>query len=74
MIVFKLTVSQQMKQSPKTHKCFQVLEIKQVQKRFPPPAAAPAPSHRTKKTNPFFFPQGASRFSELLVIEKGSKS
>ena len=40
--------------------------IEQLRKRFPPaasPAASPSPlSHQSKKTNPLFDPQGASRF------------
>ena len=38
--------------------------IKQLQKCFPPPPSSPpaAPSHQSKKTNPLFDPQGASRF------------
>ena len=41
------------------------IKIKQLRKCFPSPAAAapaPLPSHQSKKTNPFFDPQGVSRF------------
>ncbi len=40
--------------------------IKQLQRSFPPPptaaAPSPAPSHQSKKTNPLLDPQGAARF------------
>ena len=44
-----------------------LVDIKHLQKRFPPAAAAPAPaptapSHQSKKTHPIFGPHGVSRF------------